>query len=79
MQYFFKKPYNFTTNTLKANLRAHPSSLSAIPNVKRIVDGSPDTRRHFESRSMERKYSEAICELTASTWPAGKLIRLSEH
>ena len=50
----------------------------AIPNVKRIVDGSI-LRRHFESRSMERKYSEAICELTASTWPAGKLIRLSEH
>ena len=51
----------------------------AIPNVKRIVDGSPDTTPPFESRSMERKYSEAICELTASTWPAGKLIRLSEH
>ena len=51
----------------------------AILNIKRIVDGSPDTMPPFESRSMERKYSEAICELTASTRPAGKLICFSEH
>jgi len=28
---------------------------------------------------MDRKYSEAICELTVSTRPAGKLICFSEH
>ena len=32
-----------------------------------------------EDLSVERKYSEAIWELTASTRPAGKLIHFSEH
>jgi len=54
-----------------------------IPNVKRTVDGSPDTMPPFwvakKTASMERKYSEALCHLTASTRPAGKLIRFSEH
>ena len=77
------EPRNDYTQIVAVN--GHPAidfTQYLLLNVKRKVDEIRMLRRHFEwqgrLRSMELKYSEALCELATSTRHASKLIRFGE-
>ena len=50
MQYFKQKPYNFTTNTLKAYLSAQASSLSAFVISKTHIVGQKPRGRQLNAK-----------------------------